>query len=364
MTASRHLIVTDMPVAALGSPPWTTRARLPPRALPASCDVLIVGAGITGLSAAISLARAGRDVTVIDRAFGGGASARSGGIVLGDTLVGPSPDFAGCHDVLRNWIVGAGADCDFFWCGCLELARDASLPCGPINWQAEGGVRLAGEVPGGVLDPMKLQQELAAAARRRGASIVDEVSLIALARDGSRSPAITDRGDIAAQHVVMAVDATARRVQFDPWSERKITVALQTEPLSEQGLANLGLAMHQAFYTRDLPLLWGRVMPDRSLLVGRETIEFPRRDLERLPDKFVAAAARLTSRVRGLHNELRDVDVRRSWGGPIARSAAGVPAIAADPDHPAVIWVGGYGGQGIAQAFRMGQLVADRLSRS
>jgi sarcosine oxidase len=364
MTAARDLVVTDMPVAALGSPPWGTAAALPPLALPASCDVLVVGAGITGLSAAISLTGAGHGVTLIERAFGGGASARSGGIVLGDTLVGPTPEFAGCHDVLRNWIVGAGADCDLSWYGCLELARDESLPSGPINWQAEGAVRLASKVPGGVLDPMKLQQELAKAARRKGASIVAGVNLIALARDGSQSAAITDRGDIAARHVVMAVDATARRVKFDPWSDRMITVALQTAPLSEQGLTAIGLTMHQAFYTRDLPLLWGRVMPDRSILVGRETIDFPRRDVERLPDKFVAAAARLTSRVRGLHSELGGVDVCRSWGGPIARSAAGVPAIAADPDHPAVIWAGGYGGQGIAQAFRMGQLVADRLSRS
>lgn len=362
MTVARHIVVTNMPAAALGAPPWAAAAKLPRRALPADCDVLVVGAGITGLAAAMWLARAGRDVTVIERAFGSGASARSGGVVLGDTLVGPAADFVGCQNGLRNWIVGAGADCDLFWCGCLELARDESLPRQPIDWQAEGTLRLAGQVSGGVLDPMKLQEALAEAARRAGAAIVDEVNVIALAPRGPRAAVLTDRGEMTARHVVMAVDATARSAGFDPWSDRVITVALQTAPLSEKALAAIGLTAHQAFYTRDLPLVWGRVMPDRSLLVGRETIEFPRRDADRLSDRFVVAGARLTSRVRRLHGELRDIKVCRRWGGPIARSAAGVPSIVADPDHPEVLWAGGYGGHGVAQAFRMGQLVADRLS--
>jgi glycine/D-amino acid oxidase-like deaminating enzyme len=49
-------------------------------ALPASADVAIIGAGYTGLSAALTLARAGRDVVVVDaQAPGYGASSRNGG---------------------------------------------------------------------------------------------------------------------------------------------------------------------------------------------------------------------------------------------------------------------------------------------
>lgn len=64
--------------------PWWWEAA-PPRAqsetaLPASADVAIIGAGYTGLSAALTLARAGRDVVVIDaEAPGYGASTRNGG---------------------------------------------------------------------------------------------------------------------------------------------------------------------------------------------------------------------------------------------------------------------------------------------
>src|ERR1700739_2882166 len=51
-------------------------------ALPKSGDVAIVGAGYAGLSAALTLARAGRSVVVLDAlAPGEGASSRSGGMI-------------------------------------------------------------------------------------------------------------------------------------------------------------------------------------------------------------------------------------------------------------------------------------------
>src|SRR5438034_10160588 len=54
--------------------------------LPASADVAIVGSGITGLVAAIHLAREGRSVVVLDaREPGCGASSRNAGYV-GRTL--------------------------------------------------------------------------------------------------------------------------------------------------------------------------------------------------------------------------------------------------------------------------------------
>ena len=46
------------------------------------------------------------------------------------------------------------------------------------------------------------------------------------------------------------------------------------------------------------------------------------------------------------------------WGGPVVRTSAGFPVVARDPDVPQVIWAGGYGGHGIAQAFRAGYLAA------
>ena len=363
MSITFDRLITHLPTAALGSPPWPAPRALPSQPLPPHADVLVVGAGITGLSAGIGLAERGHDVTVIERQFGSGASARNGGIVLGDTLVGPDPAFLNCDLTLRGWIADTGADCDAFWCGCLELARDAALPSQPIDWQDAGPVRKAGAVSGGVLNPIKLIQALADAARRAGVTIVDRVNVHGLASNGAEPSVLTDRGEIRAADVVMAVDATARMATFDPWSERMITVALRTAPLTSFALAAVGLEPHQAFYTSDLPLLWGRVMPDRSLLVGRETIAFPREDARDVLDRFGSAVAQLTSRVRGLHPSLRDADVVGAWSGPIARANHGLPGFVSDPDRPRVLWAGGYGGHGIAQAFRMGTIVAEKVNQ-
>ena len=340
-----------------GVPPWTPPAPLPPCEIPSTSEIVIVGAGITGLSAALAAARAGRHVTVVERRFGSGATSRSGGMVLGDTLIGPVSGFDDCDLVLRDWIMESGVKCDLFWNGCLELARDPALPDAPIDWEDNGRVRLAMRVSGGVLDPAKLLAELARMARRAGAAIVDGISVMRLEPSADGVVVVTDRGSIHGERVLMAVDAMWRRPSFDPWTERVITVALATGPLTDDVLGAIGLRPHLSFYTRDLPLLWGRVMPDQSLLVGRETL--PWASIESaggIGDGLEAAGERLRSRVRRLHPALRDVGVRHVWGGPIARAAAGVPAIAPDPCVPNVYWVGGYGGHGLAQAFRMGRL--------
>lgn len=56
----------------------------PQTSLPRSADVVVIGAGLTGLSAAMELARKGRSVLVLDAMRPGeGASSRNGGMIGG-----------------------------------------------------------------------------------------------------------------------------------------------------------------------------------------------------------------------------------------------------------------------------------------
>ena len=282
--------------------------------------------------------------------------------MLGETVEGPNPEFKNCEDVLRRWIQESGADCDLRWQGCLELARDARLSSSPIDWHDGGVVRLVARVPGGVLDPVKLQTALLESASAAGATIVDGTTVSAISQGGSVMTVSTGYGKITGRAGIMAVDAMCWRRGFDPWWERVMTVSLQTAPVAAADLAALGLNADEAFYTVDTPLLWGRVMPDRSLLVGRETLPFPQRPEPRaLSENLATGAARLASRVRGLHPAISTIPIQTTWTGPLARTAAGYPTIAADPFVPTLLWAGGYGGQGIAQGFTLGRRAAAQI---
>ena len=53
------------------------------RPLPAQADVVVIGGGYTGLSAALQLAKHGASVTLLEReSLGWGASSRNGGMIL------------------------------------------------------------------------------------------------------------------------------------------------------------------------------------------------------------------------------------------------------------------------------------------
>src|SRR5277367_6541471 len=65
---------------------WLTTVQMPTpsvQPLPASADVAVIGAGFTGLSAALSLAKRGAKAVVVEsETIGWGASSRNGGMVL------------------------------------------------------------------------------------------------------------------------------------------------------------------------------------------------------------------------------------------------------------------------------------------
>jgi glycine/D-amino acid oxidase-like deaminating enzyme len=342
----------------LGTPPWT--APHPPASvpLPRSCEVLVVGAGVTGLSAALALASEGRDVLIVDRRFGSGAACRSGGIIVGDTLIGPAPGFEGCDLELRDWVVAHAPACRLEWAGCIELDRDDRLRAEPIDWQDAGLVRLSRIVEGGTLDPAALVSALAWQAVERGARFVNAIAIDRCERSESSLVASGDGRTVHADAVLFATDATdagTRRL----WPQRQLTVAMETTVIPDDLADEIGWRDRRPFYTNELPLLWGRVLDDGAMLAGRELV--PVDDSASFEPAFQQASARLIARIRGLHPALARIEPRRFWAGPIARDQSGVPSVRPDPDVRGAWWAGGYGGHGLAQAFRLGALAATAI---
>lgn len=354
--------LTGFDWSPLGTGPWPRAASPAVSPLPAAAEHVIIGGGLTGLSCALNLAVAGHDVVVLDRTFGCGATSRSGGIIIGETLVGPVPGFDGCELELRAWVDRHGIDGGLDWCGVLELDRNPSLPDHPIDWRDSGMVRLDQVAPGGILDPSALLARVAAEAVQHGARLVDAADVKGLSRRGSSIEVLSSAGSVHASRVLVATDATATANHFEPWPVRQITVALETTPLGDDQVAAMGWRERQPFYTNKLPLLWGRGLPGGGMIAGRELLDSGGMDPARLEQAIRDAGRRLIARVRGLHPALQTVAPLRTWAGPIARDDRGIPNIRLDPDLSDVFWAGGYGGHGLAQAFRLGAIAALRMS--
>src|SRR5262249_42305833 len=156
-----------------GRPPWRVDYAPPAAPLPAQCDVAVVGAGFTGLSAAYHLARRGVRVGVVEASrLGAGASGRTGGIVLEGTAAGPLEGVDRCLDALAGVVDEAGIDCDLRLPGCWELSHTLDAGSRRAFWR-DGGTQLviADTVPGGTIDPGALVAGLARAAAAAGATV-------------------------------------------------------------------------------------------------------------------------------------------------------------------------------------------------
>src|SRR5882672_7729531 len=120
---------------------WLTTVEMPtaaPQPLPENADVAIIGAGFTGLSAALALAKRGAKVVVLEsETIGWGASSRNGGMVLTGLKLGVNELISKYGRELTRRMYAASLDtincvertvkeeniaCDFTRTGHLEVA--------------------------------------------------------------------------------------------------------------------------------------------------------------------------------------------------------------------------------------------------
>ncbi len=67
--------------------------------------------------------------------------------------------------------------------------------------------------------------------------------------------------EVRARRVLFATNALSLELSGLAGSaQSKFTLALATEPLSEEQLSEIGLASRKPFYTVDFPYLWGRLL--------------------------------------------------------------------------------------------------------
>lgn len=145
------------PSTSFGTPYWDEgidkAETTPVTELPASADLVVIGAGYTGLNAALAATRAGLDVVVLDREHpGSGASGRNGGHV--STSMKPGLEElsakvgkAKARDILslgfsavsylNRLIADEGIDCQLENCGHFTGAHKPSAMAGLKAWAEE-----------------------------------------------------------------------------------------------------------------------------------------------------------------------------------------------------------------------------------
>jgi len=364
--------------------------------VPAGADVVIVGAGYTGLSAARYLARAGASVVVLDRErIGWGASSRNGGQVLTGLKLDPSTlvqrvgerrarDYfdtalaaiARLEAIIREDAIA----CDYTRCGHVQAAWKPShfehfraeqallarvfdhrvhlLPRGEqraeIGTDAYHGVMV--DESSGAINPAQYVRGLASTACRAGATIVEGVAATRLHRRGGQHiDVLTPRGRIDAREVLVATNGYTYAV-FPALQRRFIPIGsyiIATEPLTAEQAHAVLPKRRMAFDSKHF-LFYFRVTADRRLLFGGRA-EFGQPD----QDATRRAATTLRAGMTRIFPELAGVRVDYAWSGAVAFTRDQMPhAGVLDGIH----YAGGYCGHGIAMATELGERIARRIS--
>ncbi len=360
--------------------------------LSAFADVLIIGAGYTGLAAAVTTARGGRRTVVVDAASAGwGCSTRNGGQVstsIKPTLGQLARKFGhergrrilmegrNARRWVEDFIAREKIDCGFRRCGRFHGAHNARALeklCRQIESEPDGLESGAwpvarGEQRGEIgsdfyhggavfphvasVDPARYHHGLLRCAKNAGAEIVTHCAAHGIRREGRGFTVATARGTLRAREVVVATNGYTGRVV--PWLRRRVipvgTYIIATEELDAARIKELLPTGRVVTDTRKL-VYYYRASPDgrRLLFGGRVLLK------ESAP---MASAPRLFEAMTRIFPQLKDVRVTHCWGGTVAFTFDALPHCGR---RGGVHYAMGYCGSGVSLASYFGMRAGQKI---
>ena len=373
---------------------WDAAPREAPAeaALPARCDVAIVGAGYAGLAAALTLAREGRSVVVLDAGPPGfGASSRSGGMIghghrlsytklierygaakakalvrEGMSSLQFLKDLIADEDIdarlqVTGRVRGAWTQADYETMArdAAALRRDLDMPIDVLTRDDVHNEVATGFYVGGLLfrahggvHPALLAQGMLARARSAGALVAGHTPVTGVRREGRAFVVDTARGALQAAEVVATTNgytgrttpALARRLVAIP------SFLIATNALGEERVQSLFPQLRMIVETRDKHLYY-RPSPDGTRIVigGRAALH---------PIALTRAAAWLMKELRDIFPSLADAHVTHAWTGNVAMTRSDLPGIG---KRDGVWYALGCNGSGVALMPYLGHKVAQKI---
>jgi glycine/D-amino acid oxidase-like deaminating enzyme len=352
-----------------GVPPWTVDFAPQAQPLPAETDFAVIGGGFAGMAAAAWLRRIAGEKTVVlleASRLGSGASGRTGGIALNETAAGQLPGLGEVLTGYRQILTQLEVESDFQLNGVYEISHRGGRSDSPIAWEDSGTLRVVRKVPGGTVNPGKVVSGLGRAASRLGV-VIRENTRVEGVEFSEKLIVRTAAGELRARRVLLATNAESADLSgLAEWSWASFTLAVLTEPLPEATCAGLGLDSCNAFYTVDLPYLWGRRLADGAVIFGSGLIDIGTdQDLAEFDIARADAAhqfASLERRVRGLHPLLANVRFSHRWGGPIRFGDSWQLFFDRHPRSGDVLVLNGLGGDGVTLSIFLGRWAAEVLA--
>ena len=363
-------------------------------------DVAVIGGGLTGLAAALSLARKGASVALLERErVGGGASGRNGGMCTTALAIGYRDavarygvetatryfmSYCDAIDTVERLVGEEGIDCHFARSGKLNLAakpahyeglartHEALAEVGYetrlIPREALGAELASERYFGGMADPRgaglhvgKFSQGLARAAHRAGARICEGTSVTGLKRLGGQRHEISvsakarngaGRSSLVADQVLLATGSTTGAA-FPDYRRRIVPVGsfiVVTEPLGAERARQLMPTRRMASDSRHL-LYYFRITPDERLLFGgRAQFALSTPDAERSSGRILE---------RGMVEvfpQLAGTRVDYCWGGLVDMTLDRMPRAG---ERDGLFYSMGYSGHGVQMSTHMGTRMAE-----
>ena len=351
-------------------------------------DIGVIGAGYTGLGAALALAERGVSVAVLEAAeVGSGGSGRNGGqIHPGQRRDQPWLEkVMGADDAMALWRLAEDARAHL-----TDLIERHAIACDLTPGMIHARHRPAGEGEdtahiehmarrygydrlaligeaelaedlgtsvylggmadhgGGHLHPLNLNLGLARAALAAGARVFEKSAARAWRREGGRIVVETARGRLVCDQLVVTGDGYLGDLAGPAAKARVMPInnfILATEPLGEAGIIHSNAAVADSRFV----INYFRKSPDGRLLFGGGENYRPG-----FPPDLAGFVRRHMLRI---YPQLAGAKITHAWGGTLGVTPHRVPFVR--QTAPGVWAAAGYSGQGVMLAPYVGRLLAE-----
>ncbi|MDQ7774973.1 MAG: FAD-dependent oxidoreductase [Paracoccus aminovorans] len=344
-------------------------------------DVLVIGGGLHGLSAALQTARRGASVQLVERHFVGRHA--SGATAAGVRTLGRNPaELPLSLEAAADWHDMAGLvgdDCGFVACGQLQLAEDDAAMAGIAQRIARlraagfgheqridaaqvrdllpgvaghclGGARVAGD---GSADPHRTIRAFRAAAIAAGVRIAEDCQLTGLTRAAGHWRAETTRGRFAAARLVNAAGAWADRVAALAGDPLRHAIRTSMMVVTERVAPRIGPVVGS--FGRRLSL---KQTAQGTLLIGGGAQGRLAADGQSATVDIEALAGAVQAAIR-VFPELHGVRMVRTRVGMEAMMPDHIPVIGLSRQVEGLVHVFGFSGHGFQLVPAVGRVIAD-----